>query len=351
MKTVQNLHLPLGATIRQAMKTIDDGALGIAFVIDQNSQFIGTLSDGDIRRGLLNDMSLDEAIDSIVNEQSISFTQGADNQQALQKANENKILHVPVVDENGLLIGLESLTPVQQITPKSNKVVLMVGGMGTRLRPLTDNIPKPMLKVGDKPILETIIENFKKHGYHQFILSVSYKAEVIVAHFGDGAEFGIEIEYVYEDKRMGTAGALGFMKDQLTEPFFVMNGDLLTNVNFEHMLDAHQQSSSLATMGVREYDYQVPYGVVKVDDGQISAIEEKPIQQFYVNGGIYVLDHKMLDLVPRDAYLDMPTLFEKAINAQMKTIPYPIHEYWLDIGRHEEYEKANNEYAMVFKGQ
>jgi NDP-sugar pyrophosphorylase family protein len=205
-----------------------------------------------------------------------------------------------------------------------------------------------MLKVGNKPILETIILSFKKYGFINIVLCVSYKAEIIEEYFKDGTEFGVNIEYIHEDKRMGTAGALSLIRNSLSESFFVMNGDLLTNINFEHMMDYHLSNNSIATMGVREYDFQVPYGVVNVDDGDILSIEEKPVQKFFVSGGVYTLDNKVLDFIPDDEFYDMPTLFEKVIKEKLKSISFPIYEYWLDIGRIDEFEKANNEFHEVF---
>ncbi|NRA87029.1 MAG: CBS domain-containing protein [Rhizobiales bacterium] len=348
MTNYKNIIINQQYTIKQAMQAIDEGAKKFVLVMDDSNKLLGTLTDGDIRRGLLNNLSLSAVVKELINYDPIVFKQGSDNHLMIQRAKDNGIVEIPVVNKDGLLLGFEPIVTPQIVTVKSNKVVLMVGGMGTRLRPLTNDIPKPMLQVGDRPILQTIIESFIKHGFHQFLLSVSYKSEVIIDYFGDGTKYGVSIEYIYEEKRMGTAGALGLMRDHLTKDFFVMNGDLLTNVNFDHMFKFHQLGNSSATMGVREYDYQVPYGVVKVDDNQIIGIEEKPIQQFYVNGGVYVLHHKMLDLVPHDAYFDMPTLFEKAIEKKRKCVAYPIRQYWLDIGRLEEFEKANNEYSGVF---
>lgn len=266
----------------------------------------------------------------------------------IQKAIDKNIYEIPIVDDDNNLVGFETLTHLLKPREQLNKVVLMVGGLGTRLKPLTNDTPKPMLKVGDKPILETIIENFKKYGYTTIILSVSYKSEIIEKYFGDGSKFGVHIKYAHETKRMGTAGALSLLSDQLNEAFFVMNGDLLTNINFEHMMEYHLQHSSIATMGVREYDFQVPYGVVNTDGIYIKSIEEKPVHNFFVNGGIYILNPDVLELIPKNEFFDMPTLFEKAIAQGMKSISFPIREYWLDIGRIEEFEKANNEYYEVF---
>ncbi len=348
MKNYKNILLNPESTIREALKIIDSGAMKIGIVVDENEKLIGTVTDGDIRRGLLNNLSLDDIIESVIFRTPTVCKIDDTKEKILEIALEKKLYQIPIVDNDGKLIGIEEVDELLKPKHKNNKVVLMVGGLGTRLRPLTDKTPKPMLKVGDKPILETIILNFKKYGFTEIILSVSYKSEIIENYFGNGSKFGVNIEYVHEEKRMGTAGALSLIREKLSEPFFVMNGDLLTNINFEHMMDYHVQNHAIATMGVREYDFQVPYGVVNVDGINIKSIEEKPVHNFYVSGGVYVLDSKVLDLIPENEFFDMPTLFEKIIEKNLKSISFPIREYWLDIGRMEEFEKANNEYHEVF---
>jgi len=204
------------------------------------------------------------------------------------------------------------------------------------------------LHVGGKPILQTIVERFASYGFTNIIMCVNYKSDIIQDYFGDGSKFGVSIEYILENKRMGTAGALSLLKDKPTEPFFVMNGDLLTNVNFENMLEFHTKNSAVASMCVREYDLQVPYGVVNIEDGEIKSIAEKPVYKFFVSAGIYMLNPECIDYIPKDEFYDMPTLFEELIKIDKKTISFPLREYWLDIGRIEEYEKANREYFEVF---
>ncbi|WP_345993664.1 nucleotidyltransferase family protein [Sulfurimonas sp. HSL-1716] len=348
MKNYKNIILNPSSSIKEALKIIDSGAMKIALVVDENEKLLGTLTDGDIRRGLLNNLSLDDAIEPIIFKTPTTCSIEDTKEKILEIAVEKKLYQIPVVDNTGKLIGIEEVDELLKPKNRNNKVVLMVGGLGTRLRPLTEKIPKPMLKVGDKPILETIILNFKKYGFSNIVLSVSYKSEMIENYFGNGSKLGVHIEYVHEEKRMGTAGALSLIQEKLNEPFFVMNGDLLTNINFEHMMDYHIQNSSVATMGVREYDFQVPYGVVNIDGINIKSIAEKPVHNFYVSGGVYILDRAVLDFIPKNQFFDMPTLFEKVIANNMKSISFPIREYWLDIGRMEEFEKANNEYHKVF---
>lgn len=348
MKNFKNLLLNIQSTIKEALQIIDDGAMKIALVVDENSKLLGTISDGDVRRGLLNNLTLNDSIESIVFKTPTVCNIKDTKETILEVALEKKIYQIPIVDLNGRLVGIEEVDNLLKSKIKTNRVVLMVGGLGTRLRPLTEHTPKPMLKVGNKPILETIILNFKKYGFVNIILSVSYKFEIIEEYFGDGSKFGVNIEYVHESKRMGTAGSLSLIREKLEEPFFVMNGDLLTNINFTQMMEYHRTNETFATMGVREYDFQVPYGVLEMDNINILSIKEKPIHKFFVNAGIYILDTKVLNFIPENIFFDMPTLFEKILEEKLKTISFPIHEYWLDIGKIEEYKRANSEYFEVF---
>ena len=348
MKNYRKVLLKPTSTIKEALQIIDSGAMKIALVVDDDEKLLGTLTDGDIRRGLLQGLSLDDSIESIINNDPTVCNVEDTKEKILEIATEKKLYQVPIVDKSGKLVGIEEIAELLKPSVKMNKVILMVGGLGTRLRPLTEHTPKPMLKVGDKPILETIILNFKKYGFVNIVLSVNYKSELIEAYFKDGREFGVNIEYIHEEKRMGTAGALSLMHKKLDEPFFVMNGDLLTNINFEHMMEYHLANSATATMGVREYDFQVPYGVVNLDGMDIHSIEEKPVHKFFVSGGVYILSPEVLQYIPKDEFFDMPTLFETLIAKRKRSISFPIREYWLDIGRMEEYERANSEYHRIF---
>jgi NDP-sugar pyrophosphorylase family protein len=209
-------------------------------------------------------------------------------------------------------------------------------------------MPKPMLNVGDRPILETIVKGFVDCGFTNITMCLGYKSNVIQDYFQDGSAFGASINYIVEEKRLGTAGALSLLKKKLNKPFFVMNGDLLTNVNFENMLDFHELNNSKATMCVREYDIQVPYGVVNLNKEKIVSIEEKPIHSFFVNAGIYLLEPECIDLIPINGFYDMPLLFEELILNNKKTVSFPLKEYWLDVGRISDYEKAKVEYKNIF---
>lgn len=351
MNTFKKILLAPNATIRHALEIIDSGSMKIALVADENEKLLGTLTDGDIRRAILNGHGLDDTIRNIYYRTPTTCGVNDSKEKILQLAVAQKLYQIPVVDDEGRIVGIAEVDELLQPAHRTNKVVIMAGGMGTRLSPLTDTTPKPMLQVGNKPILETIIGNFAKYGYSDIVLSVSYKSHLIEEHFGDGETFGVNIEYVHESKRMGTAGALSLVRDRLTEPFFVMNGDLLTNINFEHLHDYHVSHDAVATMAVREYDFQVPYGVVNLLDGRILSVEEKPVHKFFVSAGIYMLSPQALAHVPKEEFFDMPTLFEKLIAGKNTAVSFPVREYWLDIGRISDFERANNEYSGVFSNE
>ena len=348
MKNIENIKLRQNATIKEALGIIDSGAMQIALVVDDNDKLLGTLTDGDIRRGILRGLDLDSSIETIVFKEPAIAKISSTKEEILKIALSKKLHQIPIVDDNGIVLDLKEIEELVEPKIKTNRVILMVGGLGTRLRPLTQDMPKPMLKVGNKPILQTIVEKFAEYGFVNITMCVNFNASIIRDYFGDGKEFGVNIDYVLEEKRMGTAGALSLLKERPSEPFFVMNGDLLTNVNFEHIFNYHMLHKATATMCVREYDYEVPYGVVKMNDNKITAIAEKPVQKFFVSAGIYMLSPEILDLIPKNEFYDMPALFEKLIKLSKNVISFPIREYWLDIGRMEEYQRANEEYKEVF---
>jgi dTDP-glucose pyrophosphorylase len=335
-------------TIREALEIIDTSSMQIALIVDETKRLLGTVTDGDIRRGILKGIALDEPVQRIMNPHPTVARSHERRDIVLAVMKLKQLNHIPVVDDEGRVINIETLQDLIRGEDKENWVVLMAGGLGTRLRPLTDECPKPMLKVGGKPVLETILDNFLEYGFRKFYLSVNYKADMVTDYFGDGSRWGTEIRYIHETKRMGTAGALGLLPEKPTRPLMVMNGDLLTKVNFQQLLAFHLEHQAEATMCVREYNFQIPYGVVKMDKHRLMGIDEKPIQRFFVNAGIYVLEPKALDLLPKDTYFDMPSLFAKVIEKNGETTVFPIREYWLDIGQVNDYERANGEFAEVF---
>lgn len=335
--------------ILEALRIIDSGAMQIVLVVDENRKLLGTVTDGDIRRGILRGISLDTPVKEVMNQKptTVYYYETRDKILAMMK---NKAIHqIPVIDDAGRVVHIEVLNKLLQSARRNNWVVIMAGGLGQRLKPLTDDCPKPMLKVGDKPILETIIQNFIEYGFYQFYIAVNYKAEMIETYFGDGSKWGVNIAYLREKERLGTVGALKLLPAEPVEPVIVMNGDLMTKVNFGYLLDFHHQHHSQATMCVREYQVQVPYGVVQIDNYRLTGIVEKPVQNYFVSAGVYVLDPQTFQYIPSNQYFDMPSLFDKVIRDRRETAVFPVREYWVDIGRMGDFEKANREYVEVFR--
>lgn len=347
MYKIDEIKINQNASIKEALKVIDKGAIKVAVVLSDDGLLLGMLNDGDIRRALLKGMSLDDSIAGIINKHPVVANINDTKERILELANEKKLHQIPIIS-NGKLIGIQDIREFLAPKNKPNKVILMVGGLGTRLRPLTNDVPKPMLDVGNKPILHTIVENFAKYGYTDIIMCVNYKSEIIKEYFGNGDKFGVKIEYVLENQRMGTAGALSLLKERPKDDFFVMNGDLLTNVNFEYLHEYHKDSNALASICIRKYEMQVPYGVVNVRANKVTSIEEKPTQSFFVSAGIYMFSPIVLDFIPKGIFYDMPTLFSELLKHDFPIHPFPIREYWLDIGRMDEYRRANDEYEGVF---
>lgn len=336
-------------SIHDTIRCIDSSAMQIALVTDDKRKLLGIVTDGDVRRAILKGIALDQPVAVIMNRQPVTARAGTSDPQLLADMRRRACRHLPVTDEEGRLVRLAVLDELLQPEVQDNWVVLMAGGLGTRLRPLTDDSPKPLLKVGDKPLLETIIENFRGQGFNRFFLSVNYKAEMIQDYFGDGSRLEVEIRYLHETQRLGTAGALTLLPEPPPHPFIVMNADLLTKVDYRALLDFHREHGAQATMCVREYDFQVPYGVVQLDGQRIKHIQEKPVQRFFVNAGIYVLEPEVLTLIPPQCFFDMPSVFNTLHERDAETCAFPIREYWIDIGRMADLERANSEFGEVFQ--
>ncbi len=331
------------------MRQIDDNSLQIVLVVDETGQLCGTATDGDIRRAILRGIDLHRtSIASIMNAKPHVANLGDSRDKILATMRSYKIRQIPIVDSEGRVVQLATMDHLLSTPAYSNQVVIMAGGLGSRLGELTKNCPKPLLSVGGKPVLETIVENFKTYGFSNFIFSVNYKAEMIEKYFADGSAYGVNISYIREEKRLGTAGSLGLLSEPPVEPFIVINGDVLTRVNFEHLLQFHLAQNSVATMGVREYSIQVPYGVVETQGANLKRIKEKPVHRHFVSTGIYVLNSEVLQYVQRNEYLDMPVLFERLLQKNKKATVFPVNEYWMDIGQKEDLEAANSSYKEIF---
>ncbi len=332
------------ATLEQAIDVLDKAALRIALVVEAQGKLLGTLTDGDVRRALLKHVTLDTPVVQVMNTRPKTAEQSWTESRILSVMKRHELLQVPLVDDDGRVVGLANLQGILNKHRHDNLVFLMAGGLGTRLRPLTSQCPKPMLKVGDKPILEQILLSFVKAGFHRFYISTHYMSHVIRDYFGDGERWGVSIQYVNEDEPLGTGGALGLLPhEELDKPLFMMNGDLLTSLNLHSLLEFHEAHGGVATMCVREYEHQVPFGVITSEGNRVRSMVEKPVHRFFINAGIYLLEPALVKSVEPGTQVDMPTLLEQHIDAGWAVNMFPIHEYWLDVGRLDDFHKAQAE--------
>lgn len=349
MKTWERALVAPDMTLREALTSIDRAGCQMAVVVDAQRRLLGTLSDGDARRALLKGLTLDDKVSAAMHRNPTTARADEERSAILLMMRQRGLHQIPIVDTNGIVVGLEVVDDFLSVPRRENWVVIMAGGLGSRLQELTRDTPKPMLMVGSRPLLETIVRGYAAHGFRRFYFAVNYKAEQIERYFGDGSSLGVEIHYLREQQRMGTAGALSLLPEMPQLPVVVTNADLLTKEDFGRMVDQHLEQRADATMAVRDYEMQVPFGVVRVEDGCIEAIEEKPVQRFTVSAGIYVLSPHVLALVPRAAFFDMPSLFEAVAREKMRARCHHIDGYWIDIGRLSDYERANLEFTEVFR--
>jgi dTDP-glucose pyrophosphorylase len=344
MKDWRKALVQSGATIRQTMAHIDAASLQFAAVTDSAGRLLGTVTDGDLRRGLLAGHGLEDAVDRVMNRAPTTVAKGEDSATALALLRAKKLRHVPVL-EDGKIVGVETLEELTSPPERENEVVLMAGGLGTRLMPLTAERPKPMLPVGGRPILEHALIGLAEQGFRRFRLAVNYLGHMVEDHFGDGSKWNVSITYIRETQPLGTAGALSLMDDRPDKPFLVMNADILTKLNFVQLLEAHESGEAAATICVRHYDHQIPFGVARVEGDRLLAIEEKPTIRHFVSAGIYVVDPDTVSLIPSAQFFDMPQLLTM-LNDRGKTVRvFPITEYWLDVGRHDDMQRALREFG------
>lgn len=333
-------------SVKECMAVIGEGRIRMAVVVDESNALLGVVTDGDIRRGLLEGLSLDEDVSKVMNAKPVTI-QGDESKAAITKIfKTKKILALPVVSQEGVVKKIITLEDILGEAERDNPVFILAGGSGKRLKPLTDDCPKPMLKVGPKPILENIIESFAEEGFHNFYISLCYKPELITKYFGDGSKWGVNIAYIYEDEPLGTAGSLSLLPDIHPNPVIVVNGDILTKLNVSHLLDFHHQHGSMITSCVRDYTVQIPYGMVNVEQDIISSIEEKPQYNFFVNAGIYVIEKQVIKSIPKDTRIDMPDIIEQYIDKK-EVAAFPVYEYWTDIGQIHDLEKARLVYEAA----
>lgn len=336
----KNILLKPDDPIRDALKLIEKESLKIALVVNNNLNLLGIVTDGDVRRGLLQSLTIESPVKEVMNKSPLTAEYGTSRKDLRDIMEREQLLSIPLI-KNGVVAGVETFQHPKDTTIYENPVFLMAGGFGTRLRPLTDNCPKPMLKLADKPILEILINNFIKAGFVNFYISTHYLAHMISDYFGDGSNWNINIQYVHEEEPLGTGGALGLLPDNITDlPLIIVNGDIVTDVDFERVIQFHNKNNAEATICVRDYEYQIPFGVISGEGNRIISMEEKPIQQFFVNAGMYVLNKSILKSVSKNTYIDMPTLLEKYINVNNGIMMFPVHEYWIDIGRLQDYKRV-----------
>ena len=333
-------QLPVGATIQDAIRSLDRSTLQIVMIVDVEGVLVGTVTDGDIRRGLLRGLGMDSPVEAVMNQTPLMVPPLVGREAITQLMQVNRIRQLPVVDEARHVVGLHTWDAIPTIGPRDEPMVIMAGGKGTRLRPHTEHCPKPLLPVGGKPMLEHIIERAKGGGFHRFFIAVQYLGHMIEEFFGDGSKWHVDIQYVREETPLGTAGALALLDPRPTSPFVVTNGDVLTDIRYEELLDFHMRHGAAGTMAVQLYEWQQPFGVVHTDGVDIVGFDEKPISRSHINAGIYALNPSALDLLVDGEACDMPTLFTRLQEKKTRTIVYPIHEPWLDVGRDDDLKRA-----------
>ncbi len=332
--------IPEVATLGDIIRNLNHSALQLAMVVSTEGTLIGTLTDGDVRRGLLRGLDLSSPINSIVFRTPLVVPPQLGREMVLQLMQANKIRQLPVVDQDRRVVGMHIWDDLVVPQQRPNVMVIMAGGQGTRLRPHTENCPKPLLPVGSKPMLEHIIERAKSDGFRRFVLAVHYLGHMIEEYFGDGSRWQVQIDYLREESPLGTAGALGFLTSRLDVPLVVTNGDVLTDIRYCEILDFHMRHGAAATMAVRLHEWQHPFGVVRTQGVDIVGFEEKPIARSHINAGIYVLDPSAIDSLNKNEHCDMPTLFGRLQQNGLRTIVYPMHEPWLDVGRLDDLQRA-----------
>jgi dTDP-glucose pyrophosphorylase len=345
-EVLERIFVGPDATVRDTIAHIDTGRAQLALVIDSDRRLLGTVTDGDVRRALLHGIGLDEPVANILRANPICAAAGASSDELLELLTTHKIDQVPILDA-GCVVDVVLLRDLVQHVHE-HPVVIVAGGEGRRLRPLTDDVPKPMLPVGGKPLLETTLEQVRTAGFSKVFLSVNYRADAIEKHFGKGEGFGVDIEYVREDVPRGSAGSLGLMREQLDRPFVVMNGDVLTNIDFDALMRFHRSEQNTVTICVKQYVLQVPYGVVDLNGTEVVAVREKPEVKYFVNAGIYALSPAAVELVPDEPReFHMTELIDAALASGARVGSFAVREYWLDVGQFADYERANDDHGLL----
>jgi dTDP-glucose pyrophosphorylase len=333
-------RIRLGEPMRRALQSLDESALGIVLVEDPSGRVVGTLTDGDIRRAFLKGAQIDSPVDEHVRREFAAASPATSRAEVLDLMQSRWVSQIPILDADGRLVGLHTLHEILGATPRPNWAVIMAGGRGERLRPLTDTIPKPMLRVAGRPILERIVLHLVGFGISRIFLSVNYKADVIEAHFGDGSAFGCAIEYLRETTPLGTGGALSLMPTVPEHPLLVLNGDLVTQFDVASLLAFHSAHRYRATVGIHEYTHTVPFGVVDLDGDRVVQVREKPTAVWQANAGIYVVEPDLVARVQKNTYYPLPALVEECLERGEPVGAFHVEGDWADVGRHAELERA-----------
>ena len=339
MKKLEKYCINKDVSLYDAIAKMEENQRGFVAIVDEELKVLGILIDPDIRRLNLKHIDFNEIALSHANIDFKFWREGESRSGALAYMRRTNFKQLPVLNEAGQLIDVLFID--MEMEQKIDTVaVIMAGGKGTRLRPKTNSCPKPMVLVRGKPMLERIIENLMQYGVSKFIISVNYLKEQIIDYFESGRKWGVTIEYLIEEEPLGTVGALKLMKEGPKAPFFLINGDIMTRVNFSHLWEAHIESDAAVTLSVRNYEVQIPFGVISLEGRMVKGIEEKPIQAMHINAGIYCLSPEILSVVKENDYMDMPDLIDRLINRNRKVEAFPIHEDWLDVGIHDDLERA-----------
>jgi dTDP-glucose pyrophosphorylase/predicted transcriptional regulator len=333
-------------SIQEVMKRMNSSRLEIILVVDPQGVLLGTVTDGDIRRGILSGIDVEQPVSLIMNPKPVTVCVGTSESEMLGLMRKRSIRHLPVVDGRRHLVGLERLEVLFDKMSGHNAVV-MAGGLGSRLKPLTDTVPKPLIPVCGRPILDHILTRLHSEGVDGVVLSLNHLGDQIKEHVGDGKKHGVQVDYLTEKKRLGTAGALSLLEPRPNKPFIVMNGDLLTDLSFSKLLQFQSDHDYAMVICVRRHNHQVPYGVVEIRDGEVTGIREKPIYPHFINAGIYVMSPDCLGFIPKGEYCDMPDLIRTLVEHGKRVGVFPIIEYWRDLGTHADLAAAEQESRVV----
>lgn len=345
-KTVPATLAQKNDTLEIVMRRMDWAALEIVLVVNKEGELIGTITDGDIRRALLAGQGLKNPASSVMNPHPIAVQEGISREDSISVMKRFSIRHLPVLDAHRRPTRIERIEDMVE-TPPAPSAVIMAGGLGQRLRPFTENIPKPMLEVANRPIMDHILNGLRHSGIREVVISVNYLGDKIIHHVGNGKTHELNVNYVSETQRLGTAGALALVQPRPVEPFLVMNGDLLTGIHFDSLFRYQRKQELDMVVCVRKHVVTIPYGVVELKEDRVVALQEKPSLERFINAGIYMIHPRCLDWLPANKYCDMPELINKVLENKGTVGAFPIIEYWRDIGNPEDYRKVNCEIMNI----